>query len=108
MKLAVGIDIGGTNTKLGLVSENGDIINFTAFPTTGPQSFEAYTEKIKEVVTELIQDNLTTKTLKMALAVILDEYERTKFFMNYYELEKKLGGRGASEKVASLIINSLN
>ena len=62
----------------------------------------------KEVVTELIQDNLTTKTLKMALTVILDEYERTKFFMNYYELEKKLGGRGASEKVASLIINSLN
>ena len=28
--------------------------------------------------------------------------------LNYYELEKKLGGRGVSEKVAKLIYNSLN
>lgn len=62
----------------------------------------------KEVVTELIQDELNPKRLKKELSIILDEYERTKFFMNYYELEKKLGGTGASEKVARLIHNSLN
>lgn len=62
----------------------------------------------KEVVTELIQDNLNTVALKKELSVILDDYERTKFFINYYELEKKLGGHGASEKVAQLIYNSLN
>jgi lipid-A-disaccharide synthase len=62
----------------------------------------------KEVVTELIQKRFNTKTLKQELDIILDDYERTKFFINYYDLEKKLGGKGASEKVAKLIYNSLN
>ena len=58
----------------------------------------------KEVVTELIQNDFNTKRLKKELHLILDDYERTKFFINYYDLEKKLGGKGASEKVAKLII----
>lgn len=62
----------------------------------------------KEVVTELIQDDFNTKRLKQELTKILDDYERTKFFMNYFELEKTLGGKGASEKVAQLIYNSLS
>jgi lipid-A-disaccharide synthase len=61
----------------------------------------------KKVVTELIQNDFNTKQLKNELDIILDPYERTKFFMNYYELEKKLGGKGASEKAARLIFNSL-
>ena len=62
----------------------------------------------KEVVTELIQNNFNSRRLKEELQIILNEYERTKFFVNYYELEKKLGGKGASEKVAELIYNSIN
>lgn len=42
----------------------------------------------KEVVTELIQNDLNTKRLKKELHTILDEYERTKFFISYYDLEK--------------------
>ncbi|MCB0465559.1 MAG: lipid-A-disaccharide synthase, partial [Aequorivita sp.] len=61
----------------------------------------------REVVTELIQGDLNKKRLKKELDIILDEYERTKFFINYYELEKKLGGRGASDKTAKLIYKSL-
>ena len=61
----------------------------------------------KKVVTELIQNDFNTKQLKNELDIILDPYERTKFFLNYYELEKKLGGKGASEKAARLIFNSL-
>ena len=30
-----------------------------------------------------------------------------KFFLNYYDLEKKLGGKGASEKTAKLIFDAL-
>ena len=60
----------------------------------------------KEVVAELIQSEFNSKRLKKELTLILDDYERTKFFINYYELEKKLGGKGASEKVAELIYNS--
>lgn len=61
----------------------------------------------KEVVKELIQHDFNTKNLKRELDVILDPYQRTKFFMNYYELEKILGGKGASEKTAKLIFNSI-
>ena len=31
--LALGIDIGGTNTKVGLIDGSGNIFNFQAFPT---------------------------------------------------------------------------
>lgn len=62
----------------------------------------------KEAVTELIQNDFNTKRLKKELDSILDNYERTKFFINYYDLEKKLGGKGASAKTAKLIYNSLN
>lgn len=61
-----------------------------------------------KVVTELIQNKFNTKNLKQELSIILDDYERTKFFINYYDLEKKLGGKGASKKVAELIYHSLN
>lgn len=61
----------------------------------------------KEVVVELIQEELNSKRLKEELTIILDDYERTKFFINYYDLEKKLGGKGASEKTAELIFQSI-
>ncbi|MFH4964879.1 lipid-A-disaccharide synthase [Gaetbulibacter sp. M235] len=61
----------------------------------------------KEVVKELIQNDFNTKNLKKELNVILDPNERTKYFMNYYELEKALGGKGASEKTAKLIFKAI-
>jgi len=60
-----------------------------------------------EVVTELIQNEFNTIRLKEELNKILDPYERTKFFISYYDLEKKLGGKGASEKTAKLMYTSL-
>lgn len=61
----------------------------------------------KEVVTELIQNDFNKKRLKKELERILDDEERTTMFYNYYELEKKLGGKGASDKTATLIYNAL-
>jgi lipid-A-disaccharide synthase len=60
----------------------------------------------KEVVKELIQNDLNTKNLIKELNKILNGPERKKQFEAYYELEKKLGGKGASEKAASYIIQS--
>ena len=62
----------------------------------------------KEVVTELIQNEFNTQNLKIELDKLLDPNERTQKFLNYYELEKKLGGKGASNKTAQLIVNSIN
>jgi len=61
----------------------------------------------KEVVTELIQTDFNKTRLKAELTKILDDYKRATLFLDYYDLEKKLGGKGASEKTASLIVNSL-
>ncbi|MFD2726929.1 lipid-A-disaccharide synthase [Hyunsoonleella rubra] len=61
----------------------------------------------KEVVTELIQNDFNKKRLKSELERILESDNRTKMYSDYYELEKKLGGKGASEKTAKLIYESL-
>ncbi|WP_299273389.1 lipid-A-disaccharide synthase [uncultured Psychroserpens sp.] len=61
----------------------------------------------REVVTELIQGDLNKKRLKKELSKILDEDQRIKFFIDYYDLEKKLGGKGASENAARLIYQSI-
>jgi lipid-A-disaccharide synthase len=57
----------------------------------------------KEVVKELIQGKLNTKNLKLELQKILHGPMRKAQFEAYYELEKLLGGKGASMKVAALI-----
>lgn len=61
----------------------------------------------KEVVTELIQTDFNTKKLEQELAIILDPYQRAKLFLDYYDLEQKLGGKGASNKTASLIFEAI-
>lgn len=61
----------------------------------------------KEVVKELIQNDFTTTNLKKELTKILDEEHREKMFLAYFDLEKKLGGKGASEKTAKLIVEGL-
>ena len=61
----------------------------------------------KKVVTELIQKDFNTMQLKKELDIILNPDERTKFFLDYYDLEKKLGGKGASGKTADLIFKSI-
>lgn len=61
----------------------------------------------KEVVKELIQAELNKKNLKKELKKILDKGHRETIFKEYYELEQKLGGTGASEKTARLIFEDL-
>ncbi|MEO5789739.1 MAG: lipid-A-disaccharide synthase [Gelidibacter sp.] len=61
----------------------------------------------KPVVVELIQDDFNTKRLKKELHNILQSDKREQLFMEYFELEKQLGGKGASEKTAQLIIKDV-
>ena len=60
----------------------------------------------KEVVTELIQTEFNKKRLNKELNRILDDYNRAVLFLDYYDLEQKLGGIGASEKTAKLIVEA--
>ena len=61
----------------------------------------------KEVVKELIQAELNTKNLKIELNKLLDADCRCDMFNEYYNLEQKLGGSGASKNTAKLIVEKL-
>ena len=61
----------------------------------------------REVVTELIQNEFTSKHLKLELDKILDPSGREKMLKDYEALKIKLGGTGASQKTADLIFDSL-
>jgi lipid-A-disaccharide synthase len=59
----------------------------------------------RESVTELIQNDFNEKRLEQELDRILDPEQRLKVFSDYYELEQILGGKGASENTAKLIMS---
>ncbi len=58
----------------------------------------------REVVKELIQKKFTREYLKLELTKLLNEKTRNEMLANYEVLEEKLGGAGASEKTAHLIL----
>lgn len=62
----------------------------------------------REVVKELIQNDLNTKNLKAELHKILEDENRVKIFKDYHDLEMKLGGTGASMKTAKLIYKAIS
>ena len=61
----------------------------------------------REVVKELIQDEFTAENLKTELSKILDAQTRNRIFKDYQELEQRLGGEGASDKTAKLIVKAV-
>ena len=61
-----------------------------------------------ESVTELIQQELNLKNLEVELRNILfDSAERTKMLNEYDRLNSMLGGKGASKRAASIIVDDL-
>jgi lipid-A-disaccharide synthase len=61
----------------------------------------------KEVVRELIQDELNPVNLRKELDRLFEESYRKSIEREYGNLKEKLGGPGASEKSSKLIINHL-
>lgn len=53
MKYAIGVDIGGTNTKLGVVDEKGSVLKRHEFKTTDYDNFASYMEGLIQAVTFL-------------------------------------------------------
>jgi len=61
----------------------------------------------KLVVKELIQDELNSQNLSASLSDILDDTSSERILTDYKELKIKLGEKGASNKVADLIITNI-
>jgi lipid-A-disaccharide synthase len=60
----------------------------------------------REVVKELIQNEFTSKNLKLELDKILESSTREVMLSDYKDLKTKLGGIGASRRTAELILKS--
>ncbi len=56
-KYAVAIDIGGTNTELAIVDDNGNVINHNSFKTTNNDSFDGYIQAVAYEVNRMINVN---------------------------------------------------
>ncbi len=61
----------------------------------------------KPAVTELIQHDFNAQRLKKELQLILSVDHRAKMYEDYYELEERLGGEGASALVAQHVVKTL-
>ena len=62
----------------------------------------------REVVTELIQKDLSAENLKKEfLKITVDQNKRNQILTDYTNLRAKLGGSGASKKTASIIYQDL-
>lgn len=62
----------------------------------------------REVVKELLQGDLTVKNLEQELKLILEGSPRQAMFQSYDELERTLGGSGASERIADEMFKQLS
>jgi lipid-A-disaccharide synthase len=58
----------------------------------------------KEIVKELIQNELNSGNLQKELDKLLEPVNRQRMMNDYKELKTKLGGAGASRKTAELMI----
>src|SRR5687768_2538839 len=61
---AIGIDIGGTNTKYGIVNHRGEILEKGDLKTDGYQTIEAYIDALYETLLPLIDGHVKDGKVK--------------------------------------------
>ena len=55
-EVVAGIDIGGTNTVIGIVTRNGDILKECSIPTKGQITFDGYVKTISAEIDRLLSE----------------------------------------------------
>ncbi len=55
IKVVAGVDLGGTHTAIGIVDKNMNFYGEESFPTTDYKTFEAWADKLTEVINRLCQ-----------------------------------------------------
>ncbi len=69
-RVAIGVDIGGTNTKLALVSHDGNVRGARTFKTQDFPDFPAYLAELTRQLKELIEFKKTTSLAEIPIAGI--------------------------------------
>lgn len=57
MKYYGGIDLGGTNSKIGLIDDNGNLVSKISVKTDEAQGFENTVARLSNVLIDLIRQN---------------------------------------------------
>lgn len=60
VKKRIGIDVGGTNVKIALVTDEGQIIYSNSVPTRAEMGYEYTVNNIKQAIKDLMQETKTT------------------------------------------------
>jgi glucokinase len=102
-QLVAGIDIGGTNTVVGLVDEQGNILSKNNFPTT---QFE-FPEDLVITVSKSIRENIKNNFSDFNLAGVGIGAPNGNYFDGTIELPANLKWKGVTP-LAKLIENELN
>ncbi len=55
MNVVAGIDIGGTETKIGLINREGSVIGFHSMPTNAITGFEIFFSNLKQEISRLLE-----------------------------------------------------
>lgn len=67
-KVVVGVDLGGTNTKVGLVDRFGEVLAFRRFKTESERSFDDFLDRMKKHINEML-DPVSEDTEVMAVGI---------------------------------------
>lgn len=60
-QISIGVDIGGTNTKLGLFNDSGDLLSFRIHPTAKDSSPELFIEQLAQECGHMLSTDLKLK-----------------------------------------------
>lgn len=63
MIVTAGIDIGGTETKIGFVNREGEVVVFTSFLTNPAAGFEAFFKNLKHEISVMIENSQSSISL---------------------------------------------
>ncbi len=63
MRYSIGIDIGGTNTMLGLADENGQIVQTSNFKTNSFESSADYITHLSKKINEMLNDTISNTAI---------------------------------------------
>ena len=76
-KYALGIDLGGTGTKFGLVSEDGQVLRSNSIPTQQYPEINEYCDELCERMRQLVKDEGIELSIEEAEAYLseLEDFE---------------------------------
>ena len=76
MKVTIGVDIGGTNTAIGIVNESGECIRKNAVPSNTQPDAERYGEELSQAIKNLLSQEKDVELVGVGIGAPNGNYHR--------------------------------